>query len=451
MGHHARTLTAVFAVLVTTLVVASTAAARPVVVRVETRAMGTIASGAFVPRVAVDPTDAVTVNGQTCAATSPLAALNAAVGAGNWGVPGGTNGTAVMTIKGLSPGASPWNWVLYVDQHFVRADQACSYEVPPGSEVLFYQGCTNTSGSGCYSEGPLYMRIRDGGPYDIAAQTVPGRGAPVVVHLVSLTQNGGIGPATGATSASVRTDENVVGKSDDPTKIGEAGISFTGYGPHTIMAFNGPGTRPPVRMNVCVSEGNDGYCGSTKVSPPPEIPYDPSPCATNGHDGFCGTTDTSGPIAHVTNIRQKQTFKKRKGPGQIKGTIDTDPNGVKDVRLRLTRVTTTRVAIKTKKKGTARKSALVATTAKKKAKKRYRTVKRCSVWDDGTALLETAKCGVKPKWFQGELSDLRNEFTYSFALTLPAGAYTLEVLATDENGYPDAVTPGRNVVTFTVQ
>jgi hypothetical protein len=109
------------------------------------------------------------------------------------------------------------------------------------------------------------------------------------------------------------------------------------------------------------------------------------------------------------------------------------------------------VAIKTKRKSTARKGAVAATTAKKKAKKRYRTVKRCSVWDDGTALLETAKCGVKPKWFQGELSDLRNEFTYSFALTLPAGAYTLEVLATDENGYPDAVTPGRNVVTFTVQ
>ena len=54
MGHLARTLTAIIAVLTATLVVASTAAAFPSVVRVETRDMNSIATGAFVNRMAVD-------------------------------------------------------------------------------------------------------------------------------------------------------------------------------------------------------------------------------------------------------------------------------------------------------------------------------------------------------------------------------------------------------------
>jgi hypothetical protein len=272
---------------------------------------------------------------------------------------------------------------------------------------------------------------------------VPGRGAPAAVKVFG-------DPPIGAPAAALLgTDE----PSFTPVRVlntgplqGQGAYSFTEYGPHQVIAVAENGSRPPARLAVCVSEGNDGYCGSTKVNPPPEIPYDPSPCATNGHDGFCGTTDTSGPITHVTNITNKKIFKAKKGPGQVKGTIDVDPNGVGTVKLRLTRVVTTKVKVKVKTK------AKKGSKKKPKARYRYKTVKRCSAWSDDTALLVTTKkCGAKyGKWWTADLSDLRNEFSYSFALTLPRGTYTLEVSATDEDGHVDAPAPGRNVLVFTV-
>jgi hypothetical protein len=446
MGHHARTLTAVVAVFATTFVVASSASAHPSVVRVETKA----GNGAFVPRMAVDTPSGVAITETdplhvaadiACAADSPAAALVHALGAAQvlFTHDAGTNGWRVRSVKGLAepPIASgkttpPWVWRLYVDQHAMPADEACnSAPVPVGSEVLLYQGCS-AAPNGCFPGTPLYLRVRDGGPYDIAAQLVPGRGAPVVVRTIA-----DLGPV----GATVLTDEGVssVSLATGPL-TGQTGVSFTEPGPHAITAFKGDGSRPPARMNVCVSEGNDGFCGSTRYVPPPDVPYEPSPCATNGHDGLCGTPDTTGPTSHVTNIKHKQKFKKGRGPGKVSGTIDTDPNGVQDVRMRLTRVSTTRVRIKAKKR-----------SSKKKAKVRYRTVKRCTTWDEGTALLETAKCGTKyGKWFEGELNDLRNGFTYSFAMTLPAGTYTLEVEARDENKVKDLLVAGRSRLTFTV-
>ncbi|WCB95535.1 hypothetical protein DSM104299_04284 [Baekduia alba] len=460
MGHHARTLTAVVAVLsATTLVAASTAAAQPAIVRAETRDMNAIATGAFINRTAVS-TAAVTVQDlagaqpdQTCADTSPVAALAAAVGATQVKTQydATTHHWLLSTLKGLGPqgGLAPptqpkWSWRIYVDQAPIdggggwEAGDVCAATVPTGSEVLAYQSCGSQT-FGCYSGTPLYTRIRDGGPYDIAPQTVPGRGAPVAIKIFG-------DPPIGTPAAALfGTDE----PGFTPTQSlatgplqGQAQVSFTEPGPHQIIGVASNGTRPPARLAVCVSEGNDGYCGSTRYQPPPEVPYvTPSPCATNGHDGFCGTTDTSGPVTHVTNIPNKRVFKANKGPGQVKGTIDLDPNGVGAVQLRLTRVTTAKVLVKPKK-----------SKAKKKAKKRYKTVKRCTAWSDDKALLVTAQCGTKnAKWFKAELSDLRNEFTYGFALTLPKGTYTLEVSATDEDGHKDAPAHGRNVITFAVK
>jgi hypothetical protein len=470
MGHHARTLTALLAVLATTLVVSSTAAARPSVVRVETKSYGSVGTGAFVNRVAVDTTGDVTITDSTgvappasCAATSPVAAVLAAVGAGQLATTfdATTSNWAITSVKGLSqpppsvPPAAPagpaWVWRLYVDQAPIDANEACKSAVPIGSEVLLYQACGSKTQS-CYSGTPLYMRVRDGGPYDIASQTVPGRGAPVAVRTI-----GDRGP----TGAVVSTDEGFSsGSLPTGPLAGQTAISFREYGPHGIIATKGDGSRPPARLALCVTEGNDGFCGSTRYQPPDEIPYDASSCATNGHDGFCGTIDATGPVTHVTNMTQKKQFKKKKGPGQVTGTIDIDPNRVKYVKLRLTRVTTSRVLIKPakNKKAKAKKSAAGATATaakgkakKKPAKKRYRTVKRCTAWSDTTALLESAKCGAKyAKWFDAELDDLRTSFSYSFAMTLPAGTYTLEVEGADENGFKDLPAPGRNVLAFVV-
>lgn len=463
MGHHARTLTALAAAMAATLIGAAPAGARTAVVRVESTTATAVESG-FVNRVAVDVPGPVTIKDQTdllapspatttCAADSPVAALITALGptqvrtikdpaSGAW---------TISAIKGYSqpagtPAAPPaWFWRLYVDQHPIdngagayNAQEACTSSVPAGSEVLLYQACGAKTLS-CFTGTPLYARVREGGPYDVAPQTVPGRLAPVVVRTLA-----DLGPV----GATVTTDEGVRSVSQDTGPLfGQTSVGFTSYGPHTIMVSKGDGSRPPVRVSLCVSEGNDGFCGSARIQAPAEIPYVlPSPCDTNGHDGFCGTPDTSGPVTHVTNIADQKAFKAKKGPGQVKGTIDADPDGVKDVQLRLTRTVSIKTRVKVKVK-----------TEKKSRKPRYkyktRTVRRCSAWDDGTLLLKTTKkCGTSAgAFFQSDLSDLRNEFSYSFALTLPRGSYTLEVVARDENGFKDAPAGGRNVLKFTVK
>jgi hypothetical protein len=451
MGHHARKPSVLVAVLAATLVAVPLAHAHPSVVRVESKAMSTLASGAFVNRTAVDTTGPVTIADRTdplnpapatttCAATSPVAALIAALGDSQVKAAQDpdTGAWRVLAIKGLAeppiqaPATTPaWSWRLYVDQ--APAADACTSTVPVGSEVLLYQAC-GAKTLGCYPGTPLYLRVRDGGPYDLAPQTVPGRKAPIVVRTIA-----DLGP----TGATVATDEGnqAIALPTGPL-TGQTGIFFDNYGPHAIMAYKGDGSRPPARMALCVSEGNDGSCGSTRTQAPVEVPYvTPSPCATNGHDGLCGTPDTSGPVTHVTNITNKKVFKAKKGPGQVKGTIDADPNGVHDVQLRLTRWVKVKVKVRVKTKHKT-----------KKPKYRTKTVKRCSAWDDATALLQTTKrCGTSAgRFFAADLSDLRDAFTYSFALTLPRGTYTLEVRSSDENGGKDAAAPGRNVLTFTV-
>lgn len=460
MGLKARMLGAGGVAMVVAMAVgASSAGAHASVVRVESKAASTIAT-AWVNRVAVDAAAPVTIKDgsdplaadpetTTCGADSPVAAVLAAAtaapvktykdaGTGKWRIAAIKNLTEPAVVP---PATQPaWYWRLYVDQgpidnglNSAAYQDACSTTVPAGSEVLLYQAC-GAKTTGCYTGTPLYSRVRDGGPYDIAPQTVPGAKAPVLVRTIVDK-----GPA----GATITTDEGASAVSLDFGPIfGQATVPFTEYGPHTIMVSKGDGSRPPVRTAVCVSEGNDGFCGSTKYQPPPEVPYvTPSPCDTNGHDGLCGTTDTSGPVTHVSNITNKKAFKAKKGPGQIKGTIDVDPNGVQDVRLRLTRTVTvkTKVKVKTKRKT-------------KKAKYRTVTTKRCSAWSDAKLLLVTTKkCGTASgAYFQSDLSDLRNAFTYSFAMALPRGSYVLEVLARDENGAKDAPASGRNVLRFTV-
>ena len=72
----------------------------------------------------------------------------------------------------------------------------------------------------------------------------------------------------------------------------------------------------------------------------------------HGNDGRCGTPDEVGPRTTVTNLKQGQVFRTKKGPTGIRGTTDVadDPAGLKDVKLRLTRVLTVKVKVKPKKR-----------------------------------------------------------------------------------------------------
>jgi hypothetical protein len=450
MGHHLRKLAVLCAV--SALGVAgptASAHASTAMVRVETPQFASSLSTLVDRQRVTLGADPVVKAGRTCLPDSPAAALSAAIGVDGWDATYDATATPAFRITRIRnvpvPATNPtWRWSSFVSTMY-QADP-CTTSIPDGNEALFAPSCFDATRvqANCFTGGPLLMQIGTASPLEIASINVAGRDAPVSVQVFEtpFTPNataGTQGNLAGSSDSVVSTDEGVSALSKDDHREGFATIHFSGSGDHTIRATeNG---KIPVRAKVCVTDGQDGFCGTTKPDFNPFV-TPPSPCDTNGHDGFCGTTDTSGPVAHVTNILNKQVYKKGKGPGRIKGTLDVDPNGVGGVKLRLTRVSTGRVRIKAKK---SRKS-------KKKAKVRYRTVKRCTAWDDGTALLVTAKCGTKyAKWFPGDLTDLRDGFDYSFAMTLPSGTYTLEVSATDEDGHVDAPAPGRNVLVFTVK
>lgn len=466
MGHHARTLTALVAVLGTTLVVASSAAA-VTTIRVETPN----APAGYVPSTVVTTSDApVQVNNVagnasfTCSGRSVVAMLNSAVN-GNWQPTDASLDASTLAIKtvltatppaGADPARTP-KWVAYVNGNYTTDLCGAALDGPDG-KVLLYPWCNggrSTGSTGCFGGGPLWLAPLT----DLTFQGTLNVGLNVYVNFSAYaspapdgTGGGGVaGGVKGPTGAILTADNGDSTRTDDPNNYGVGSLRYPDRGPgHSVtLTGNDPktnATRVPDRMGVCVTDGGDGYCGTTRdVGSNFDVTSYPSPCTTNGHDGFCGTADTSGPVTHVTNITAKKVFKKKRGPGQVKGTIDVDPNGVGKVSLRLTRTTTTKVLIKPKKRSKASK--------KRKAKKRYKTVKRCTVWDDTTALLRSVrKCGTKyGKWFPADISDLRDAFSYSFAMTLPAGTYVLEVSATDEDGHVDAPAPGRNVLTFTVK
>jgi hypothetical protein len=457
----ARKLVALSVALVATACCAAPASALDVKVRVELntgdafhsfveRQLTSVAAGG--PAV-VDPSAATVppaIPSPGCRSDSAIAALQHVVGAANLRfttTPNAADPAAAPTVvidrlkaQPTAAGA-PLSWVVYV--HGTRATNPCASMSPDdaGTEVLAYMQCSATTSAPCFKGVPLILRTFTDAPWQVTPATV-GVGVNVLAYRVDA---GGTFPST---SAFVRGDEGQSVPTDPVKKDGSAFLRFAQSGPHTVAVtdvFPTGTINVPDHAPICVTTNTDGFCGTVAITPPPFDDNNfPSPCATNGHDGLCGTPDTSGPLTRVTSVTNKQIFKKKKGPKGLKGTIEPDPNAVKDVQLRLTRATTSRVLIKAKKpkKG-----------SRKKAKKRYKTVKRCTYWDDTTALIEKAKtCGTKGgRWFEASRDDLNQNFDYDFALTLPAGSYTLEVLSHDLNGSPDLVEPGRNVITFTVK
>ena len=82
------------------------------------------------------------------------------------------------------------------------------------------------------------------------------------------------------------------------------------------------------RVDVCVTDGSDGACGTA-------APAGPILCATSGSDGRCGSPDRVAPHASLVGIRDGRRFARGKGPRRLRATID-DPSPFA-VKLRLTR------------------------------------------------------------------------------------------------------------------
>ncbi|HEU4974947.1 MAG TPA: hypothetical protein VFT50_07620 [Baekduia sp.] len=466
MGSYARMLVALCAALLLSLSIAATSLAATAIVRVEGRQIpSSTLPPALVERQRVTLPDAPitkvvdATTTKTCPADSYAAALTAAVGDNGWrAAVDGSGNLVAASIKNVTAPAGA-GWVGWSNGGNPQVDDLCTTTVPSYGEALFFPKCTSApadpGGATCFSRSPLYPWIKAGTltPYEVDPILVVDNMAPVEVYVFA---NG-----TQALDATVNTDEDypVTAHADN----GQAFVSlgFATQGPHVIVATS-PGMVPG-RLAVCATDAG-GTCGTTKVEPPPFVPPD-TPCATNGHDGQCGTEDTTGPPTTIMNIADGAVYKHSSAPTQVKGTIGEDRNGVKDVQVRLTRVTTKRVKVKPKKKHhkkkahrKAKKSTASAAKKhtkhhKKKRRVRYRRVKVCQTWNNATLLFRKMKrCGAQNGlWTDATLSDVPTDFSYGFEMKLPKGKYTLETLAHDVNGYAEDVELGRNVITFTVR
>lgn len=205
---------------------------------------------------------------------------------------------------------------------------------------------------------------------------------------------------------------------------GKATVTLTQRGETTLKASL-PGTqtgglvidsRSPA-VTVCVTDGADGFCGTTKPGQPPapQPTTLPAPCQTLGDDGLCGTKDTRAPGGSIASVTEQQRFARGKGPRTLSGRA-TDAQGIAKVQLRLTRT----------------------------------NGRTCQRFDGARErLVTTKKCGAANATFfdAGTSAD----WSYLLPSALPKGRYVLDVRSTDSTGNVDrTLQRGRNRVVFFV-
>jgi hypothetical protein len=275
------------------------------------------------PRTAVTmPAVAPQQDGHECAVGTAGAALDAAVGNSNWSAhwDSGFNQLVLDSIYGEAhPFGSHLFWSVYVDGKSALSG-ACDQQVNDGQYVQFVALCDPYDppgpGTPCFGE-PLQLQA--------PASAAPGSGVAVTVTESQTDINTGtttIVPSAGTTVSGGGAQATTDGQ-------GHATLMPASRGPITITASKG--NRVDDSAPSCISDGSDGYCGSSVpvVTPPP--------CVHNGDDGLCGTPDHKFTYGFIKAIREQQHFRKGHGPRELQGTSDPDPSGIKDVQLRLTR------------------------------------------------------------------------------------------------------------------
>jgi hypothetical protein len=181
---------------------------------------------------------------------------------------------------------------------------------------------------------------------------------------------------------------------------GGATLSFDTVGVHALKADKADSVRSNT-IGVCVHNGADGTCGTGAVG-------------VAGGGGEQVVVDNTGPAARISGIRRGQRFSARRAPRLLKGTVGSDPSGVKAVYIRLWR--------------------------------HYRG--RCYFYSWRTETLRRGTCGdhrdlvyagAGPAW------------SYLLPFAPPAGHYRVDAIAVDGHGNGSAIVAGANRVDFYVR
>jgi hypothetical protein len=351
------------------------AAPAPVTVRVEG------ASDTLIPRTALTTTTA-TVNkdgvaGHDCTGTSAAGALDQASGgdwSGTWSNP--PLFYSVDAIKGESHLFSSGQFWGFFINDALASTGICGAELQTGDSVLLAPISASATSFGVLSVSGVPATAAPGRPFAVTVTRTRSDfvGSPAREPVAGATvSGGGVSATTGAD--------------------GSAQIVLGTRGPTSLRATDADDIRSASEP-VCVTDGSDGACGGSAASA----------CATTGDDGLCGTKDKRAPRGKIASITEGHRYGKGKGPRTLSGIVASDPSGIADVRLRLTR----------SDHGTCE-------TFDGK-KERFVAMKRCG-----------AKRG---KWFS---AGDRQQRSYLLPSRLGSGRYVLDVQARDRAGNVDSL------------
>jgi hypothetical protein len=423
--------------------VPAVASAASVTVRIESASASTLVDSAPITVLTTVVAPAGAPAGETCPGDSVIGAVSAAV-SGDWnGTWDATNGWSLDRIKTATATlAVGRKWVYFINGVLTN-DPPCHATLGDNDVLMLYTACI-TATSNCFSQGPIEMT----GP------SIMGPGAPINTKIweytVSLNSEG-IGTSQRSTSAGA----SVVGPENSSTSdmtygTGVAIVSIKTKGPALISAAKG--SRAPDRLHLCITDGADGFCGTTV---PPQNPFDPSQfCQAVRNDGYCNTPDETAPLGRIGFPVNGVAFTADNRPAKLAGTVDFDPSQTDHVDLRLMRQTTKVVKVYKKRKVWVKKrihGKLVRRRVTKKKFVRRRKVVVCQGWSDvGATWKALKKCDASTATvFRAEGAEAWN---YAFLNKLPVGKYTLDALAQDGSGNKDSTPePGRNRSTFTVK
>jgi hypothetical protein len=358
--------------LVATAVLAAPALAAPgnVSVRIEGDTQ------TLVPRkVVTTTTTPVGKPGQpTCDGTSALGALDVATG-GAWEGPYFTGlGYSPETILGETHDTTSKSyWAFWLNDAYA-ATGLCDQQLQEGDSVLLVPECYAAD---CTPASPLRLR-------GVPATVAPG--VAVTVKVDQLTPpSGGSGPTTSAPAAGARVTFG--GATATTGADGSAVLTFSGAGPQAVQATKTGHVRSATE-STCVTSGADGACGSS-------LPAGPQPPVGS-------VKDTTAPVATLSGLKNGKVFSRRRAPRVLKGTVSSDPSGIKSVRLSILR-----------KRGG-----------------------RCWAFDGASERFKRHRCGGSRSFRIGD----RAEWSYLLPKRLPRGRYTIRVAAIDNAGNASATT-----------
>jgi hypothetical protein len=371
------------------------AGAANVTVRVEGDA------GTLVARTALTTTtNPVNKDGtHSCTGTSAAGALEQATGgdwAGVWN--DGFMSYSVDTIKAEShPFGSGEFWSIFLNNVPASAG-ICGLELQTGDQLLLApEPETGTQ------LNPLVLQ-------GVPAAAAPGHAFTVkVTRVVTTFPPPNFDPTT-TTEPVAGAAVSGGGTGATTGSDGSAQVALTATGPAGLRA-TAPGEIRSATEPICVTTGSDGACGSSAATSGAS-----AACLTAGDDGNCGTKDKRAPRGKIVSIHEGQHFGKGKGPRALSGIVTSDPSGIADVSLRLTR----------------------------------NDHSHCQTFDGrGERLVKLKRCGATHgKWFS---TGDREQWSYLLPARLGPGRYVLDVEARDKAGNVDTLLQRtRTRVVFTV-